>query len=161
MRRLVILIGVTLAACHLGEPFANPDPLSYEETVLTLQAEARWKARPFPDYSYETRTLCFCPPEIARWTRVFVRGGAVVAVEAVEPDPNAPVGLIAYFDPIDTLFATLKRSIGSAEARLAYADITVEFDPVLGYPTTIHYQSKPEIADGGATYMVRNVRSLD
>jgi hypothetical protein len=125
------------------------------------QAESTWTARPFADYSYEIQTLCFCPPEIVRWTRVSVRNGAVVGVEPVEADPALPITSIALWKPIDTLFANLRHTLANPSSRHAYAEIVAEFDPVLGYPVLIEYRAHSNIADGGLTHHLRNVTPLD
>ena len=124
-------------------------------------AEARWDARPFADYSFEIRTSCFCPPEMNQWTRVAVRNGVVVDADAVEPDPNFPITTLTLWQPIDSLFSRLRRVMSSGAFESPYADIKVTYDPELGYPTRIEYIEKPTVADAAATITVRNVRSLN
>ena len=51
------------------------------------------------------------------------------------------------------------RARGDARPDSDY-DIVVEFDPILGFPTLVDWQSKPSIADGSATYWLRNVQGL-
>jgi uncharacterized protein DUF6174 len=121
-------------------------------------AQAKWEARPFADYSFETRTSCFCPPEINRWTRVSVRSGVVVSAEAVDPDPNYPI-TGSYWQPIDAVFADLHGRMTEQDSYLA--EIAVEYDSQLGYPRSIHYRAKPNIADGGAVIEIRNVVPLN
>lgn len=125
------------------------------------EARARWDARPFADYSYEVRTSCFCPPEINRWTLVSVRNGVVVGAEPVEPDPDYPITTLAYWHPIDTLFENLHRAMSESGQQSYLEAIVVDYDPGLGYPTSIEYRAKSNIADGGSTLSLRNVRPLD
>jgi hypothetical protein len=155
MLTLSLVAGATLTACNSSEIFGPNDFRNL------AQAEARWKARPFADYSFEIRTFCFCPPEMAQWTRVSVRNGVVVDAEAVEPDPNFPITTLVYWQPIDSLFSDLHHVMSSGPFGSPYADIVVEYDPALGYPTLIEYIEKPTVADAAATITVRNVRSLD
>jgi hypothetical protein len=150
---LIIALTAT-GACHSSRGF-GPSPAELD------QAESRWKARPFADYSYEIRTLCFCPPELTRWTRVSVRSGTVVAAEPVDPDPAVPIHSITLWRPIDTLFTNLRRTLTDPSSRHAYAAIVVEFDPELGYPVLIEYRTHANIADGGATHHLRNVMPLE
>lgn len=145
------------AACHSSR-LVSPGDIS-----RLAEAETKWRARPFADYSYEIRTACFCPPEVNRWTRVTVRNGAVVAAEAVEPDPNFPITLIALWHPIDSLFANLRRTFRSEfdNSGSPYDAILVTYDLTLGFPTQIEYRTKSNIADGGMTHYLRNVQPLE
>ena len=125
------------------------------------EARARWDARPFADYSYEIRTFCFCPPEINRWTRVSVRNGVVVDAVPVEPDPGSPITTLALWHPIDTLFESLRRAMSESGSQSYLEAIVVDYDSELGYPTSIEYRAKSNIADGSSSLSLRNVRPLD
>jgi len=129
--------------------------------VRLAQAEAKWDARPFAEYSYEIRTSCFCPPEMNQWTRVSVRNGVVVDAEPVDPDPQFPITTLSYWDPIDTLFVNLRRAMSESGFRSYLEAINVEYDPVLGYPTSIEYRARSNVADGGSTHSLRNVVPLN
>ncbi len=151
LSRLVLLM---IAGC------AGSAPLSPAELTALARAESKWKARPFADYRYEMQQLCFCPPEVGRWTRVTVRQGKVVGAERVEPDSTFPVTSLAYWGPIDSLFSRLRQFARDQGTNGVYRDIIVEFDPALGYPTRIEWVSRPTVQDAGAIYMLRNVQPL-
>lgn len=155
MLALALGAGAALTACD-SSSIAGPDDFRQ-----LAQAEARWNARPFADYSFEIRTFCFCPPEMAQWTRVSVINGVVVDADAVEPDSNFPITTLVYWQPIDSLFSDLHRVMSDGPFESPYADIVVEYDPVLGYPTRIEYIEKPTVADAAATITVRNVIPLN
>jgi hypothetical protein len=125
------------------------------------EAKAMWEARSFTDYSYEIRTFCFCPPEIVRWTRVTVRGGVVVAAEAVELDPNFPITTLSLWQPIDSVFASLQRTLENADENSYIASLHVEYDAQLGYPTLIELRARPTVADGDFEKNLRNVIPLN
>lgn len=126
-----------------------------------LRAQAIWNARSFADYRYEIRISCFCPPEMNQWTRVSVQGGAVVAAEAVEPDPLFPIGDIRFWVPIDVLFENLYESMTQPASRSYLDEIVVDYDSELGYPTSIEYRARSNVSDGGAVYSLRNVTPLE
>ena len=156
LRRTVI--AATLLACLA----CNSDGVVGVQDFRRFdEAKARWDARPFTDYSYEIRTSCFCPPEIVRWTRVTVRGGVVVAAEAVEPDPDFPITTLALWEPIDSVFASLQRTLDNADDNSHLATLRVEYDAQLGYPTLIAIRMKPTVADGDSEKNLRNVVRLD
>jgi hypothetical protein len=151
-----LLMGVALAVACSSSEIVGPEDFDRLD-----QAKARWDARPFADYSYEIQVFCFCPPEIGRWTRVSVRGGAVTAVEAVEPDPNFPITNLQYWVPIDSIFEDLRRQMSEPGITYYLESIAVRYDAQLGYPTSIEYRAKPNVADGGSTHALRNVKALD
>ena len=154
-RRAVLGMMVAVAiACDSSASF-GPHELS-----RLAVARSRWDARPFGDYSYEIRIECFCPPEIARWTRVSVLDGAVVAAEAVEPDPDFPINDIRYWRPIDSLFVALHRAMTEQASRAFLDAIIVDYDTELGFPTSIEYRAKHNVADGGSISTLRNVQPL-
>jgi hypothetical protein len=154
MRNLILALAFAVTAC-------DNDIVGPRELARLADAEARWNARGFADYSYEIRTFCFCPPEINRWTRVTVRGGVVVDAEAVEPDPNFPISTLSLWVPVDSLFANLHRAMTSNESDIYLDAIVVAYDQALGFPTSIEYRAKKNIADGGSTTTVRNVIPLN
>jgi hypothetical protein len=159
VRKLLLTISMSvvasLVACD-SSGIAGP-----RDFIRLAEAEERWDARPFADYSFEIRTSCFCPPEINQWTRVSVRNGVVVDADAVEPDPNFPITTLTYWQPIDSLFSRLRRTMSSGGSDSPYADVKVTYDAELGYPTRIEYIEKPTVADAASTITVRNVRSLN
>ena len=161
MRRLSIrnVALMTGALIHAACEFSNiVDPGDFRTLGA---AEAQWKARPFADYSYEIRVACFCPPEVTQWTRVTVRDGAVTAAEAVDPDPDFPITTTRYWDPIDSLFVDLRRTMTDRASQTYLEAIIADYDPDLGYPTNIEFRAKASVLDGGSQFSLRNVRPLD
>jgi len=148
---------VTLVATGLVALACDSSRIAAPHALNQLaRAEALWHARSFADYRYEIRTLCFCPPEITTWVRVTVAGGVVVAAEQVDPNP-LPVTILSYWQPIDSVFARLRRTITDPGSRESYESITAEYDVTLGYPVQVDYRAKPFIADGGSSHELRNV----
>lgn len=152
---------IAMCACIAAVSACDSDIFGPGDFRALASARARWVARPFADYSYEIRTFCFCPPEIGQWARVSVRSGAVVAVVAVEANPQFPITTLTYWHPIDTLFANLRQAMSQGDLGGYYAAIDVEYDAELGYPKFIEYRAKPTVADAGATIEVRNVLPLN
>ena len=140
---VALLYGVT-SAC------ASPTSLVDEQALR--RAEARWAAGAFDSYSYETVTSCGeCAPEVTRPTRVVVRGGVVSAAIVIASD--SPLPTVASFTTVDGLFAQIR-----AYQRESWAqDVQVEYDPQLGYPTTIDVRVKAGIQDGDYR---KNIRGL-
>lgn len=153
MIRLLILVAV-LGSCN-----SPTGLLSGGELAQLDAAEARWRELGFNDYTFEVRSFCFCPIEVSRWTRVYVRGGVVRRAERVDVEPPVEVTIRGYWHPIDSAFVHLRESLKNAGDQV-YADIKVEFDQTLGFPILVEYVSKPNIADAGSTTQQRNVKPL-
>ena len=155
LRTLVLTAGISLAvAC-------NSDLVGPGDIRALARAQTKWNARGFVDYSYEIKTLCFCPVEMTQWARVSVRTGAVVDVQPVETDPAYPITYQQWWQPIDSLFVSIHRHMTESSFQSAYAAIIVTYDDALGYPTRIEYRGKPNVADAGAIITVRNVVPLN
>jgi hypothetical protein len=155
MSVMALTTSATLAACD-SSGIAGPG-----DVRRLSEAKALWASRPFTNYTYEIRTSCFCPPEVTQWARVEVRNGAVVDVDAVDADPAFPITTLSYWTPIDTLFSDIERALSSGGFSSVYARVDVTYDAQLGFPTSIEYVAKPNIADAGASISVRSVVPLN
>lgn len=154
MMRSLILIALVVGSC------SSPTGLLSSSELRELDAaEARWRARGFADYTYETRTSCFCPAEINQWTRVHVRGGVVTRAERLEVDPPVDATNLSYWQPIDSAFSRLREAARTASSNV-FSDIKVEFDSTLGFPTRVEFVERPTVADAASTTERRNVRAL-
>ena len=140
--RLPILLAVAVAAC--SSPF-GPD-----EARHLASARAQWNERSFPDYAFEARHGCFCTPEQVGPVRITVRQGSIESVTLVETgeavDPANWFTIEELFDRIP-LWAK-----GDG-----VDDVTVEYDPTLGFPSSIEVRYEEGILDAGDIYTVSNV----
>ncbi len=128
--------------------------MSVDERRSLDRAEARWKDRSFANYTFETRIVCFCAPQVTVWTLVTVEEGKVTAAVPVEQDSLYMPPMLELWQPIDSLFAMIKGALRDGSYLKA---INVAFDEQWGYPTRIDFISKPEILDAGSTHYVRNL----
>src|SRR2546425_12404295 len=145
----VPLIGVLsclLAACS--------SPLSSREVLALGKAKARWAARPFQAYNYESAISCgLCPRIVQQWARVAVSNEQVVGVVLVANDSALSPPDWTSFTTVDGLFARIERYQHDDWVR----DVIVEFDPQFGYPTRISTFAKPGIQDADADQLTRNL----
>lgn len=151
---LFLLASVAALACDSADRIAGPRDFRR----LDL-AEERWQARGFADYTYEIRSTCFCPPELGRWTRVTVQNGRVTSAVPVTPDPFFPNNTLRYWDPVDSIFASVRHFM--LESHQSYYEaVLATYDPALGYPTLVEYRARSTVADAGGVIELRNVRAL-
>jgi hypothetical protein len=151
MRLSRILLLVVLGACSLDGPLA-PD-----ERHDLDRARDRWEAKDIKEYTFETRTFCFCDPAILAWTEVHVRNDTVVSAISLNTLPAhvSPAPITAWRS-VSGLFDVIESSASSNFTR----DIKVTYDDELGYPRVIDVRCQENIADCGVTYEARNLRAI-
>ncbi len=121
-------------------------------------ARARWNAvGPPMDYNMELRTLCFCgyPVLGADYVALEVRGGVPVGGETVREGTPLPSDQLEFFRTIDDLFEAIQSAIDNRAASLE-----VEYDPVLGYPTSISIDQIALAVDDEVSYVVEGLAVL-
>lgn len=105
-------------------------------------ARMNWAAHLPSSYSFTRQQLCECLTDVTRPIRISVTAGQITS--AVFVDDQRPVG-----DPvrgtlltIEGLFDTIQDAIDRDAA-----EITVAFNPTLGYPTSVSIDYSRQIAD--------------
>lgn len=145
-------VGVTVLGLVAAGLAACGSPLSPSELRALAEAEARWAARSFPDYSIEMRQGCFCPPVLTQWARVEVVAGRVDRVVLLATGAEVPAAQRVLFSTVEDVF----NHIRTASHDDWLKDVVVAFDPELGFPTYVGFISKPNVADAGSSYSLRN-----
>ena len=145
---LVVLAGGSALACK--------SPLSPLELVELNAAEARWASRPFQSYAIEMIQSCFCSPLVTQWARVEVVNGTLNRVVLVESGTEVSPGERTYFQTVEEVFAGIR----AAPRQDWVKDVVAEFDPELGFPTSVSFVSKDGIMDAGGFRAIRNAVAL-
>jgi len=145
-----LLLALAIAS---GVSGACSTPLSPSELLALRDAEARWAARPFDAYTFETRAGCFCDPITLQWARVEVSNDSVTRVVLVDSGEEVGQPQRSYFRSVERLFALIR----SAQGGDGVKDIIVEYDPELGYPTFIRIVPDDHVLDGGSEHFARSL----
>ena len=140
----LVVLAASLTACE--------SPLSPAELRALADAEARWAARGFQDYTFEIRRSCFCEPLITQWARVEVVGGQMTRVVLLDTGAEVPPAQRGRFVTVEQVFT----SIRAANQNELLDDVIVEYDQQLGFPTRVRFIAKPDILDGGSASYLRN-----
>ena len=113
------------------------------------EAARRWaNAGPYA-YAYTLHETCFCPPS---GRRIVVVDDEVVRVERiVEHDP----GRVLEGYTVEGLFGLIRQSL-EREPDSHF----LEFDPVLGYPTRVHFDYEHQAIDEEWGFQVEDFRPL-
>jgi hypothetical protein len=140
--KMALLLALGAAAC--SSPFAP-----HEARVLSA-ARGQWGQRPFADYIFEARHGCFCLPEQVGPVQITVRQGAIVSVTLLETGEGVDP---AHWFTIEQLY----ERIPSWAEYDGVEDVSVDYDPALGFPSRVEVRFDEGIADAGDTYTISNV----
>jgi hypothetical protein len=131
------------------------DDLPLEPAAEWDAARARWAERGPSHYTYESRSACFCLPNVTYWHRVEVRDGQVIAVTPLENFSFPGTAPLSAWQTVPDLLERaqpVRPTAGSFEVTR-----TVEYDPTFGYPRRIETRCGPNVADCDNTVEARNL----
>ncbi len=153
------LIALVLFGCGRDDatgPSYDHLPERYRALAKTFDAQQeRWRDSKLQSYQYTYQRTCFCEPDWIRPVVIDVVNNRIERI--VYADDGAPVDSTywASYHTVDGLFAL----IDSALARDA-AQITVQFDEALGYPTQLYIDEDLGIADEELRIAASNMHPL-
>ena len=143
---LISLLGLTTAACADGV-------LSPSEHLRMSAARERWEEHGGPNYTVESRILCFCPPYLTTWTRLTVHDGVLVSAEPLAPIVGGEQGSLLGWLTVPQAFEAILEV-----SRSDYAtEMTLQFDEALGYPLEFSVTCRSYILDCGSSHQMRNL----
>jgi Family of unknown function (DUF6174) len=141
-KALAMTLAVFLAACS--------SPFGPNEALLLSAARAQWEQRGFTDYTFVARHGCFCTPEQVGPVRITVRGGVLVSAALIETGDAVD---LAYWFTIEQLFDRIPESAKYEGVE----DVRVEYDPTLGFPSSVQVRYGEDHLDAGDTYTLSDV----
>jgi hypothetical protein len=149
MRRLMF---VTMAVAPLAAAGCG-GPLSPSQRSELEKARARWESAGITNYTAESRIRCFCPGHLAVWTRLSIRDNRVIDTQPLDPLPPGSFATPLGWRTVTDLFDRIEQ-LNQGEY---IKSVTVQYDPVLGYPQQIVVTCQSNVTDCGATYEMRSV----
>lgn len=132
------------------------EPVSVYGITALQQAERRWAAQALHSYKYETLNSCFCSRPTTEWCLIEANADTITKVSSMETGDPVDHSDFMRFDTVDERFALiylLMKEGGTAE-------LTMEFDPVFGYPTMIRVEGDGSATDLGGVFYARNLQPL-
>ncbi len=124
---MAILVGLVM--------FSGCSGTESESLLLLKQNENKWTTQSQlfnQSYTYTIRIGCFCPEDITSPVSVLVFSGKTDSVVYQENGTPATKEVFATIDTIEDLFAIIRNAINDE-----VDELTVEYDPILGYPASI------------------------
>ena len=147
-----VFLSFALVAFPACDMMGNDDA---EERARLAQARSRWRGAGISDYSYEMRKLCFCPPEYVGPFTITVRGGAVVSVVYL-PTGASVVPVPERHPTVDGLFEVVEATLERNPDQLS-----IDYDPALGYPRRIDVDTIVRAVDDEVTYEANGLSRLN
>jgi hypothetical protein len=149
-RRLWGILLLLAGALACGSPF------SPSERTRLAAAELRWASRGFGDYSIETSSSCFCPPELVQWARIEVVGGQVIRATLLGTGEVITDTRLAFWGTVEATFQSIRNANGDD----GLDDVKVAFDGTLGFPTRIEWIPERGLLDAGGLQTMRDARPI-
>ncbi len=148
--------GASILATVLAAACAFPGLGPYEDLADELERNRRlWSSTGIDHYQVNLRRICFCHPDATRERVVHVRGGTIVSVVDAETGEAAPEELLSLYVDVEGLFDIVEDAIHRDAAEL-----TVRFDPELGYPVEIRIDYDYRMADEEVTFEATGLHPL-
>ena len=127
-----------LAACIRPE---GAQPPTAAQTALQA-AQQQWQAQQIASYSYNLSVSCFCVEDVRQPVVITVTDGETTSIVKAEDGAPAAAEFFEEYNTVEKLFALIQKAIDEQAA-----EITVTYDPTLGYPTDIKLDGSTQIAD--------------
>lgn len=134
-----------LACCGLAGLMAACSSTGPVDLERLDAAQLRWSRRPFADYSYQARIVCFCPIEIVSRVRVEVRSDSIASVADVATGASVSTDLWGAWSTVDELFQRIR--LAPESGGVIRVDAT--YDENLGFPRQIDFVPEEGLADAG------------
>lgn len=120
-----------------------PGKTDHSALAQTLaENRTKWNELGAANYQFNFARSCFCLRDYTREAVVQVANGAIVAATYADDGVAVAADLNDRYDTIDEIFALLAAAVAAGAVQ-----IDVEFDPVLGYPTSLYIDHDRRIAD--------------
>lgn len=153
-----LLLTLSLNAPVLSQP-VNPAPQS--PTIVNSQLKQLtanrqlWRKQNIRNYRYKFSRSCFCAPKARGPISVTVRKGRRTYLSDGTGKP-VERELFQQYDTVPKLFNLIEDAIAKKASNL-----TVQYDPKLGYPTQINIDYNSQIADEEIYLTIENLQKIN
>ncbi|WP_375510649.1 DUF6174 domain-containing protein [uncultured Nostoc sp.] len=159
--RLPIAIGAILvASLSLTAPVMSVPPTHGVKTEISNSNLTRlkinrqlWNRQKITNYRYKLSNNCFCVPDFRGPLIIEVRNGITKSITNAQTGKRVNSEALQQYSTIPKLFNLIQKTINGGESEL-----TVVYDPKLGYPTQINIGNLA--ADAGVFTTISNFEVL-
>jgi hypothetical protein len=132
----------TRSACFALIVAASAAACSSADDHGLAAARERWAEHGPATYSFVSTRGCDCPPDVYRPIRVGVASGQIASAVYVDDQTAVAANFRSLLRTIDGVFDDIQSAIDRNAVQ-----IMVDYDPALGYPTSVFVDYSRQIAD--------------
>ncbi|BAZ50499.1 hypothetical protein NIES4103_31150 [Nostoc sp. NIES-4103] len=164
MRLPIAISGILVASLGLNAPVMSMPPIQVAQTpaYTTFNLEQfkinyqLWRRQRISNYRYEFTRSCNCLPKATEPVIIEVRNRVKTSITYKETGQPADAELFQQYNTIPKLFNIIKDALTRKAANL-----TVQYDPILGYPTQINIDYDSQIADDEIFLTITNLQEIN
>jgi Family of unknown function (DUF6174) len=164
MRLPIVISTILVAFLGLNVPVISQPPIQLAQTPAFTNSNLRhfrtnrllWRRQKIFNYRYEFTRSCNCLPKATELVVIEVRNGVTTSITSKETGQPVDAKLFQKYNTIPKLFNIIRNAI----ARRA-ANLTVEYDSKIGYPTQINIDYDSQIADDEIFFTIGNLQKIE
>ncbi|MHC5725221.1 MAG: DUF6174 domain-containing protein [Nostoc sp.] len=163
MRLPIAITAILVASLGLNAPVIPQPPIQVAQTPASSSFTFEqfkinyrlWRRQRIPNYRYEFTRSCFCFPKATELVVIEVRNGVTTSITSKETGKLVDRQLFQKYNTIPKLFNIIRNAL----IRKA-ANLTVQYDPIIGYPTQINIDYDRRIADDEIFFTIKNLQKI-
>jgi hypothetical protein len=163
MRLPIAISTILVASISLNAPVLSEQPIQVVQAPTLTKFNwgkfkmnyQLWKQHKISNYRYEFTRSCNCLPKATAPVIIEVRNGKTISIIDKETRQPADPALFQQYNTIPKLFNIIKNAL----VRRA-ANLTVEYNPILHYPTQISIDYNSQITDDEIFFTISNLQII-
>lgn len=164
MRLPIAISAILVVSLGLNAPVISQPPIQVAQTPASTSFTFKqfqinyqlWRQQKIPNYSYEFTRSCYCFPKATELVIIQVRNGVTTSITSKETGKPVDAQLFQKYNTIPKLFNIIRNAL----IRRA-ANLTVQYDPIIGYPTQINIDYDRRIADDEIFFTIKNLQKIN
>ncbi|MEH2390089.1 MAG: DUF6174 domain-containing protein [Nostoc sp.] len=164
MRLPIAITAILVASLGLNAPVMPQPPIQVAQTPASTSFTFEqfkinyrlWRRQRIPNYRYEFTRSCNCLPKATELVIIEVRNGVTTSITSKETGQPVDAQLFQKYNTIPKLFNIIRNAL----IRKA-ANLTVQYDPIIGYPTQINIDYDRRIADDEIFFTIKNLQKIN
>ncbi|MEH1938338.1 MAG: DUF6174 domain-containing protein [Nostoc sp.] len=163
MRLPIAISAILVVSLGLNAPVMPQPPIQVAQTPAFTSSTFEqfkinyrlWRQQRISNYSYEFTRSCNCLPKATELVIIQVRNGVTTSITSKETGKPVDAQLFQKYNTIPKLFNIIRNAL----IRKA-ANLTVQYDPRIGYPTQINIDYDSRIADDEIFFTIKNLQQI-
>ncbi|BBD64412.1 hypothetical protein NIES4072_19250 [Nostoc commune NIES-4072] len=163
MRLPIAITAILVAFLGLSTPVISQPPIQVSQKPTSnsfaleqFKSNSRlWRQKNISNYRYEFTRSCFCFPKATEPVIIEVRNGVTTSITYKYSKHPVDTGLFEKYNTIPKLFNIIRNAL------IQRADnLTVQYNPTLGYPTQINIDYDKQRTDDEIFITISNLQQI-